>query len=70
MSTAAIVMMSLAILLVWGGLAVSAVHLLRHPDDSSGDLAIEDELAPAVLSLIHISEPTRRTERSRMPSSA
>ena len=48
MSTAAIVMMSLAILLVWGGLAVSAVHLLRHPDDSSGDLAIEDELAPAV----------------------
>lgn len=47
MSTAAIVMMSLAILLVWGGLAVSAVHLLRHPDDSSGDLAIEDELAPA-----------------------
>lgn len=48
MSTAAIVMTSLAILLVWGGLAVSAVHLLRHPDDSSGDLAIEDELAPAV----------------------
>ena len=41
-------MMSLAILLVWGGLAASAVHLLRHPDDSSGDLAIEDELAPAV----------------------
>ena len=33
---------------MWGGLAVSAVHLLRHPDDSSGDLAIEDELAPAV----------------------
>ena len=48
MSTAAIVMMSLAILLVWGGLAVSAIHLLRHPDDSSGDLAIEDDLAPAV----------------------
>ena len=48
MSTAAIIMMSLAILLVWGGLAVSAIHLLRHPDDSSGDLAIEDELAPAV----------------------
>ena len=48
MSTAAIVMMSLAILLVWGGLAVSAIHLLRHPDDSSGDLAIEDELATVV----------------------
>ena len=40
MSTAAIVMMSLAILLVWGGLAVSAIHLLRHPDDSSGDLSL------------------------------
>ena len=48
MSTAAIVMMSLAILLVWGGLAVSAIHLLRHPDDSSGDLAVEDDLALAV----------------------
>ena len=46
MSTAAIVMMSLAILLVWGGLALSAVHLLRHPDDSSGDLALGDRLAP------------------------
>ncbi|TFI50307.1 methionine/alanine import family NSS transporter small subunit, partial [Micrococcus endophyticus] len=47
MSTAAIVMMSLAILLVWGGLALSAVHLLRHPDHSSGDLALGDRLAPA-----------------------
>ena len=27
-------------------------------------------VAPIDLSLIHISEPTRRTERSRMPSSA
>lgn len=47
MSTAAIVMMTLAILLVWGGLAVSAVHLLRHPDESSGELAFDDHLAPA-----------------------
>ena len=29
-----------------------------------------DEDAFLYLSLIHISEPTRRTERSRMPSSA
>ena len=28
------------------------------------------EILHVVLSLIHISEPTRRTERSRMPSSA
>ena len=27
-------------------------------------------IEPFTLSLIHISEPTRRTERSRMPSSA
>lgn len=47
MSTAAIIMMSLAIVLVWGGLALSAVHLLRHPDDFSGDLTLDDELAPA-----------------------
>ena len=29
---------------------------------------VDDTMLP--LSLIHISEPTRRTERSRMPSSA
>ena len=29
-----------------------------------------DQTAEYLLSLIHISEPTRRTERSRMPSSA
>ena len=34
---------------------------------TTGDHAVLEDLA---LSLIHISEPTRRTERSRMPSSA
>jgi len=38
MSAAAIVMMIIAILLLWGGLLVSAVHLRRHPDiTGSGD---------------------------------
>lgn len=37
MSISAIVMMSIAIVLVWGGLLVSAVHLTRHPDETAGD---------------------------------
>ena len=34
------------------------------------EVTVEDLMKEVVLSLIHISEPTRRTERSRMPSSA
>lgn len=34
MSTAAIVMMIVAIVLVWGGLLVSAIHLRRHPEST------------------------------------
>lgn len=33
MSTTAIVMMIISLLLVWGGLAVSLLHLRGHPDD-------------------------------------
>ena len=52
-----------------------AQHILLLGGTSDIGLAIVSELAsrggsPTVLSLIHISEPTRRTERSRMPSSA
>lgn len=39
MSTSAIVMMIIAIVLVWGGLLLSAIHLNRHPDETSGDEA-------------------------------
>lgn len=32
MSTGAVVMMIVAIVIVWGGLVASVVHLRRHPD--------------------------------------
>lgn len=38
MSTEAIIMLVVAIVVVWGGLVLSAIHLLRHPDETSGDL--------------------------------
>ncbi len=34
MDTAAIVMMIVALVTVWGGLIASIVHLSRHPDES------------------------------------
>lgn len=33
MSTSAIVMMSIALVTIWGGLVVAVVHLVRHPED-------------------------------------
>jgi len=39
MHTPALVMMVIAMLTVWGGLVLSAVHLLKHPDETSGTLA-------------------------------
>ncbi|MGA9873585.1 MAG: methionine/alanine import family NSS transporter small subunit [Rhodococcus sp. (in: high G+C Gram-positive bacteria)] len=33
MSTTAIVMMIIALVLVWGGLAASLFHLRNHPDE-------------------------------------
>ena len=44
-----------------------------HPDRNAGDAAAEQkfkDVGEAHLSLIHISEPTRREWLSRMPSSA
>lgn len=39
MDTPAIVMMIIAMVTVWGGLLLAILHLLRHPDETSGDLA-------------------------------
>lgn len=33
MSAAAVWMMVVAMLLVWGGLALSIMHLMRHPEE-------------------------------------
>ncbi|MDY6049449.1 MAG: methionine/alanine import NSS transporter subunit MetS [Corynebacterium sp.] len=38
MSGIAIVMLVLFIVVIWGGLAVSTVHLVKHPDATSGQL--------------------------------
>lgn len=36
MSGTAIVMMLLFIVVIWGGLALTVIHLQRHPDETSG----------------------------------
>ncbi|WP_159943503.1 MULTISPECIES: methionine/alanine import family NSS transporter small subunit [unclassified Nocardiopsis] len=33
MSTSAIIMMVVSIVLLWGGLTAAVLHLRRHPDD-------------------------------------
>jgi hypothetical protein len=43
MSTAAIVMLIIAILTVWGGLGLALVNLQRHPED---DTRMPEEHAP------------------------
>lgn len=37
MSTSAIVMMVLSMLLLWGGLAAAVTHLLRNPEEPEQD---------------------------------
>lgn len=37
MTPAAIIMMVIAILLIWGGLVAALVHLRSHPDESNID---------------------------------
>lgn len=37
MSAPAIIMMLVAIVTVWGGMAVSIVHLMRHPEQKDDD---------------------------------
>ena len=42
----------------------------KHPKGAANKHVRTARVNDQYLSLIHISEPTRRTERSRMPSSA
>lgn len=37
MDTPAIIMMVLFLLVIWGGMGLSIVHFLRHPDDIEED---------------------------------
>lgn len=43
MSTASIIMLIIAILTVWGGLALALLNLQRHPED---DTMMPEEHAP------------------------
>ncbi len=40
MSTAAIVMMIVALLAVWGGLGLALLNLRRHPEDKGDDAGL------------------------------
>lgn len=50
MSGIAIVMMALFIVVIWGGLTVSVIHLLKHPDETSGHMGRDPELTDEALS--------------------
>lgn len=47
MSTSAIIMMIIALVLVWGGLIASFLHLRGHPDSPDDGSADVDERAPS-----------------------
>lgn len=37
MTPAALILMIIAILLIWGGLVAAIVHLRSHPDETTGE---------------------------------
>lgn len=47
MSGAAIVMMVVALVLVWGGLVVALLHLRRHPEEADEDTLERSSLPPS-----------------------
>ena len=49
MTGIAVLIMLLAIVIIWGGLAVSLVSLSKHPDEVSGELGDHPELTSEVL---------------------
>lgn len=38
MSASAVIMMLIAIVTVWGGLAAAVMHLRAHPDEAADDI--------------------------------
>ncbi|MFP7366389.1 methionine/alanine import NSS transporter subunit MetS [Corynebacterium callunae] len=49
MSTTAIIMMVLFILIIWGGLVLSTIALRRSPDESVGDFGTSTYATDEVL---------------------
>ncbi len=41
MSGIAIVMMSLFMVVIWGGFATAVIHLIKNPDESAGTLGTD-----------------------------
>lgn len=41
MTATAIIMMVLFLLVIWGGLVLSIVHFVRHPDDITQDPSVK-----------------------------
>lgn len=45
----AIVMMAMFIIVIWGGLAVAAVNLMKNPDETAGALGAGDDVTNEIL---------------------
>ncbi|NLT31716.1 MAG: methionine/alanine import family NSS transporter small subunit [Propionibacterium sp.] len=44
MSTVAIVMLIISVVIVWGGLAAAVVQMRRHPEVSDAELGISEDM--------------------------
>ncbi len=42
MTTTAIIFMLIAMALIWGGLLLSAIHLMKNPDKSHEELGLKE----------------------------
>lgn len=49
MSSIAIFMMVMFMVIIWGGLAATLIHLQRHPDETSGNLGESQHATDEVL---------------------
>ena len=49
MSGIAVVMMVLFMLVIWGGLAIALVNLMKNPDETAGTLGAGDNVTDEVL---------------------
>lgn len=47
MTTPAIIMMIIALLLVWGGLVAAIIHLRRHPEEADEAEEVSEARTPA-----------------------
>ncbi|WP_291380134.1 methionine/alanine import family NSS transporter small subunit [Demequina sp.] len=53
MTPTAITLFILAAVLVWGGLIVSTIHLMRHPDATSFPAGGDDDERPEHSVIVH-----------------